>query len=159
MPTSLGPAEILVILVIALIVLGPKRLPDAGRQVGRFISEVRHWSTAVQQEIRDVIDMDGEPAPPPPTAAPNVMPASAAPAVPSPADLGPAPPAQVPPPAPTPGPVVPVSPTSSAEWGLAPSAGPAPEPANAQEDSNAAADTPTVSLPAEWSTPPPHSEN
>src|SRR5436309_1137372 len=125
MPTSLGPAEILVILVVALIVLGPKRLPDAGRQVGRFISEVRHWSSAVQQEIRDVIDMDGEPAPPPPTAAPNTLPAPAAPQLPSPADLGSAPPAvEPPPPAPAPGPAVGVNPASSAEWGLAPTAEP-----------------------------------
>src|SRR5438132_147498 len=65
MPTSLGPAEILVILVVGLIVLGPKRLPEAGRQIGRFLSEVRHWSSAVQAEIRDVIDAEGEPAPPP----------------------------------------------------------------------------------------------
>ena len=59
MPTSLGPAEILVILVVALIVLDPKRLPEAGRQIGRFVSEVRHWSSAVQAEIRDVIDTEG----------------------------------------------------------------------------------------------------
>ena len=70
MPTSLGPAEILVILVVALIVLGPKRLPEAGRQIGRFVSEVRHWSSAVQAEIRDVIDTEGEPQPPPATAPP-----------------------------------------------------------------------------------------
>src|SRR3954470_4610007 len=152
MPTSLGPAEILVILVIALIVLGPKRLPDAGRQVGRFISEIRHWSSAVQREIRDVIDMDGEPPPPPPTAAPNAMPAAVEPSVPTPADLGSPASTPAPPPAPaTSGPSVPVSPTSSAEWGLASApAEPAAEPA---------ADGPTVSLPAEWSTPPPHSEN
>src|SRR3954451_5836217 len=138
MPTSLGPAEILVILVIALIVLGPKRLPDAGRQVGRFISEIRHWSSAVQREIRDVIDLDGEPPPPPPTAAPNAMPAPAEPSVPTPADLGsPASTPEPPSPPSTPGPSVPVTPTSSAEWGLAPAPAPAAEPEAAD---------PTVSL-------------
>ena len=50
MPSSLGPAEILVILVVALIVLGPKRLPEAGRQIGRFVAEVRHWSATMQAE-------------------------------------------------------------------------------------------------------------
>src|SRR5438477_5617648 len=90
MPTSLGPAEILVILVVALIVLGPKRLPEAGRQIGRFLSEVRHWSSAVQAEIRDVIDAEGEPAPPPVATAPPaaVDPVEPAP-VPTPQDLGP----------------------------------------------------------------------
>jgi Tat protein translocase TatB subunit len=58
LPTSLGPAEILVILVVALIVLGPKRLPEAGRQVGKAIAEVRKWSQGFQDEIRSVVDPD-----------------------------------------------------------------------------------------------------
>lgn len=60
MPTSLGPAEILVILVVALIVLGPKRLPDAGRQVGRALAEVRKWSRDFQHDIRSVVDLDSK---------------------------------------------------------------------------------------------------
>jgi TatA/E family protein of Tat protein translocase len=56
LPTSLGPAEILVILVVALIVLGPKRLPEAGRQVGKAIAEVRKWSQGFQDEIKNVMD-------------------------------------------------------------------------------------------------------
>ncbi len=56
MPTSLGPAEILVILVVALIVLGPKRLPEAGRQVGKAIAEVRKWSQGFQDEIRNAVE-------------------------------------------------------------------------------------------------------
>src|SRR3954465_2702900 len=101
MPTSLGPAEILVILVAALVVLGPTRLPEAGRQIGRFVAEVRHWSSAVQAEIRDVIDLDGEPAPPPPATAPPApaprpqpapqAPTPSAPPVPAPAPPAPAP--------------------------------------------------------------------
>ena len=38
---SLGPMELIVILAIALIVLGPKRLPDAGRSVGKGIREFK----------------------------------------------------------------------------------------------------------------------
>jgi sec-independent protein translocase protein TatA len=56
LPTSLGPAEILVILVVALIVLGPKKLPEAGRQVGKAIAEVRKWSQGFQDEIKSVMD-------------------------------------------------------------------------------------------------------
>ncbi len=56
MPTSLGPAEILVILVVALIVLGPKKLPEAGRQVGKAIAEVRKWSQGFQDEIKATMD-------------------------------------------------------------------------------------------------------
>ena len=58
MPTSLGPAEIMVILVVALIVLGPKRLPEAGRQVGKALAEVRKWSQGFQNEIRSAIEPD-----------------------------------------------------------------------------------------------------
>ena len=56
MPTSLGPAEILVILVVALIVLGPKKLPEAGRQVGKAIAEVRKWSQGFQDEIKSAME-------------------------------------------------------------------------------------------------------
>lgn len=35
--SQIGPLEIVLVLAIALIVLGPKRLPDAGRSVGRGI--------------------------------------------------------------------------------------------------------------------------
>jgi sec-independent protein translocase protein TatA len=56
MPTSLGPAEILVILIVALIVLGPKKLPEAGRQVGKAIAEVRKWSQGFQDEIKNVME-------------------------------------------------------------------------------------------------------
>lgn len=67
---NLGPMEILVVLVVALIVLGPKRLPEAGRQVGKALSEVRRWSTSVQSEVKSVLDMDEE-APPPKDWNPN----------------------------------------------------------------------------------------
>jgi Tat protein translocase TatB subunit len=83
MPTSLGPAEILVILVVALIVLGPKRLPEAGRQIGKALAEIRHWSSSMQSEIRDAFEVEPEPEPqlPPVAAAP--------PAAKAPADLPP----------------------------------------------------------------------
>ena len=38
---NIGPMELIVVLVIALIVLGPKRLPDAGKSLGRGIREFK----------------------------------------------------------------------------------------------------------------------
>ena len=38
---NIGPMEIAIVLVIALIVLGPKRLPDAGRALGRGMREFK----------------------------------------------------------------------------------------------------------------------
>jgi sec-independent protein translocase protein TatA len=42
---DIGPTELLVIAVIALLVLGPKRLPEAGRGLGRGIREFRQAIT------------------------------------------------------------------------------------------------------------------
>jgi sec-independent protein translocase protein TatA len=39
--SQLGPMEIVLVLVIALIVLGPKRMPEAGRSLGRGIREFK----------------------------------------------------------------------------------------------------------------------
>jgi len=39
--SQIGPMEIVLVLVIALIVLGPKRLPDAARSVGRGMREFK----------------------------------------------------------------------------------------------------------------------
>lgn len=50
---SIGPAEILVVLVVALIVLGPNRLPDAARSLGKAMAELRRVTSGVQSEVRD----------------------------------------------------------------------------------------------------------
>jgi sec-independent protein translocase protein TatA len=41
MPFNIGPLELIVVLIIALIVFGPKRLPELGRSLGRGIREFR----------------------------------------------------------------------------------------------------------------------
>jgi sec-independent protein translocase protein TatA len=38
----LQPTHLLIVLVVALVVLGPKRLPDAGRALGQGLREFRH---------------------------------------------------------------------------------------------------------------------
>jgi sec-independent protein translocase protein TatA len=59
---SLGPAEILVILVVALIVFGPKRLPEVGRQVGQAMRELRKMQDQVRAEFDTVIHPDVSPS-------------------------------------------------------------------------------------------------
>ncbi len=41
MPFNLGPGELLLILAIALVVLGPKKLPEVGRSLGRGMREFK----------------------------------------------------------------------------------------------------------------------
>lgn len=49
---NLGPMEVLVIVVLALVVLGPQRLPDAMRQVGKGIGDLRRWSSQLTNEVQ-----------------------------------------------------------------------------------------------------------
>lgn len=65
---SIGAPEILVILVVALLVLGPNRLPEAARTAGRVLAEVRRLSSGFQAELRDAIQtpVAGPPVPPSP---------------------------------------------------------------------------------------------
>lgn len=55
---NLSGGEIIVILVLALIVIGPERLPDAVRKAGRAYAELRKLSAGFQSELQDNL---GEP--------------------------------------------------------------------------------------------------
>jgi sec-independent protein translocase protein TatA len=50
MPINVGPTELIIVLVIALLVLGPKRLPEVGRSVGRGM---REFKESISGERRD----------------------------------------------------------------------------------------------------------
>ena len=58
MSPQLGIPEIFVILLVALVFLGPKRLPDAARKLGEAIREVKRQSEAVKTELRDMPDLE-----------------------------------------------------------------------------------------------------
>ena len=74
MPTP-GPLELVIILVIALIVLGPGRLPDVGSALGKSIREFRKASSDIQEATK----IDTSPLPPAPPSAPAAAPPAAAP--------------------------------------------------------------------------------
>jgi sec-independent protein translocase protein TatA len=76
---DIGPMEVILVLAIALLVLGPSKLPEIGKSLGSSIREFRKAATDVQDSVR--LDM---PARPPAT---PVAPATSAPAA------APAPPA------------------------------------------------------------------
>ena len=52
---SVGPAEILVILIVGLLVFGPQRLPEVGRQVGAALRELRKMQDTVRGELDMVL--------------------------------------------------------------------------------------------------------
>ena len=52
---SVGPAEILIILVVALLVFGPQRLPEVARQVGSAMRELRKMQDTVRGELDMVL--------------------------------------------------------------------------------------------------------
>jgi len=53
---NVGTGELLVILLLALIVLGPDKLPDTARKIGNVLGELRRMSNGFQQEIRSAMD-------------------------------------------------------------------------------------------------------
>jgi Tat protein translocase TatB subunit len=61
---SLGPEKIILILVVALIVFGPQRLPDIARQVGAMMRELRRMQDTVRDELENVLHPDFVPGEP-----------------------------------------------------------------------------------------------
>lgn len=58
---NIGPLELVVVLIIALVVLGPKRLPDAGRALGRGINEFKGALTGDNRDDDDDEKKDEKP--------------------------------------------------------------------------------------------------
>ncbi|HMA45693.1 MAG TPA: twin-arginine translocase TatA/TatE family subunit [Frankiaceae bacterium] len=69
MPTP-GPLELVIILVIALLILGPGKLPEVGSALGKSIREFRKASSDVQDAVKVNVDT---------TPLPNVLNTQAAP--------------------------------------------------------------------------------
>ena len=61
---GIGGMEVFIILVAALIIFGPKKLPEMGRSLGKAIREFKSAGTEIQEELTkaaDEIDRDTEP--------------------------------------------------------------------------------------------------
>jgi len=59
MPGSIGPFELIIVLAIALIVLGPKKLPEVGRSIGNGMREFKEsLSGERRDEDRDRTDVE-----------------------------------------------------------------------------------------------------
>lgn len=76
------PTHLLLILVVALVVLGPKRLPEVGRSLGRGLRDFRSGLQGVQDEARGMFNdvLDEGPSQPPQGSAVSTVPEPLAPA-------------------------------------------------------------------------------
>ena len=83
-----SPSHIILILIAALVIFGPKRLPDIGKSLGKGIKEFKGAMSHIADDV--------EPTPPPPPAVTPNAGAAPAPATPPPAAQPPAPPAAAP---------------------------------------------------------------
>jgi sec-independent protein translocase protein TatB len=59
---NVGGPEVLVILLVALIALGPAQLPEAARKVGRAMNEVRKVSSNFQRELTTAFEVEEQKA-------------------------------------------------------------------------------------------------
>jgi len=61
MPFGIQPLHILIIVLVALLIFGPKRLPEIGRYIGRTITEFRQGTQDLTETLREEIN---KPLPP-----------------------------------------------------------------------------------------------
>lgn len=105
---TLGGPEILLLLVLALIVFGPRKLPEIGKSMGRMLAEFRRASNDFRRTIEDEVEAEKmraalneapKPAPAPEASSPGAVEppsaspggAEAAPASDNPSELAPPP--------------------------------------------------------------------
>ncbi|CAB4323226.1 MAG: hypothetical protein F2520_04965 [Actinobacteria bacterium] len=54
---NVGGGEIIVILLLALLVLGPDKLPSTAKKMGKFLHEFRRMTSGFEQEVRKAMDL------------------------------------------------------------------------------------------------------
>lgn len=76
MPFGVGPLEILILLLVALLVFGPKRLPEMGRSLGRGM---REFKDSISGKDDEPVHREQVAELPPPAAEPTPAPTAPAP--------------------------------------------------------------------------------
>lgn len=56
----IGPMELILILVIALVIFGPKKLPEIGKAIGTAIKEFKKHTNSVSETMEDAVNAPDE---------------------------------------------------------------------------------------------------
>ena len=75
---SIGMPELVVIFLIALVVFGPRRLPEIGRSLGRSIAEFKRAMNQLQETLEEEVRRDEHRATTPQPAASDAQPTATA---------------------------------------------------------------------------------
>jgi sec-independent protein translocase protein TatA len=69
MPFNIGPFELLLVLILALLILGPGKLPEVGSAIGKTLREFRRATSEVDEAVKAADVSQPTPARPQPEAA------------------------------------------------------------------------------------------
>lgn len=59
---GIGMQELIIIAVIALLIVGPKKLPDLAKSIGKGLSEFRRAADGVTEDIKDAVKEEENPS-------------------------------------------------------------------------------------------------
>tara|TARA_B100000886_G_scaffold340555_1_gene311213 strand:+ start:13074 stop:13280 length:207 start_codon:yes stop_codon:yes gene_type:complete len=57
---QIGWSELLVIIVLAILIIGPKDFPIVVKKIGSYVKKVKSYITEIQDDIENVTDIDSE---------------------------------------------------------------------------------------------------
>jgi sec-independent protein translocase protein TatA len=71
---SIGMPELIIILVLALIIFGPRKLPELGRSLGKSLGEFRRASNELRSTLEEEIRVEEQKAPTAQSGTPSEVP-------------------------------------------------------------------------------------
>ena len=71
--TGVDSSELILLLIIGLIVLGPKRLPEIANKIGGWLGQARRMTRVLKRQLEEELSLDENPTIGPPVATPPSM--------------------------------------------------------------------------------------
>ena len=57
---QIGWSELLVIIILAILIIGPKDFPVVVKKIGSYVKKIKSYITEIQDDIENVTDIDSE---------------------------------------------------------------------------------------------------